>query len=443
MDHLKSIFKLYYNPAGAMSDLIDSGSWLFAAGAVVLVSVLFFATINTKLDAAYRVTQLGEYFETDVEYESAAAAKASYDRAAAAHQKANSSRAVIPFVGDRFFTFFSFNPAKFYLPIILLSVFYVPGAILLMSIFGGVGSFGLIVRRDYGTLSVCTLSAWAAAHLPFALIGLLFYSQTVPVEIYLAIWAASSLLFGVFMVFALRTVMGASFAIAVLVVSLAWLSLSLGALVTQYVSPWLFSPFLLIFAVLHFGGMLGGEVRGFGNSMRQRQNLKRFLHNATVNPKDADAHVQLALIYLQRRQEQKAVEHLRKAIEIDETEIDANYEMGRIERGRGNLQEALNYFAVVVGQNDKHALSEVWREIGITYLDAGMLVEAHDALEKFTVRRSADVEGLYYFGKVLKAEGKIEEAGKVFEQAIDYAKAAPDFSRRGTTHWAKLARKEI
>lgn len=443
MDHLKSIFKLYYDPSGAMSDLIDSGSWLFAAGAVVLVSVLFFATINARLDSAYRIPQLHEYYDGDVDFGSEEAAKASYDRAAAAHKQADSVRASVPFVGDRFFTFFSFDPAKFYLPVILLSVFYVPSVILLMSIFGGLGSFGLVFRRDYGTMSVCTLTAWAAAHMPFAIAGLILYSQTLPVEVYLAIWAASSLLFGVFMVFALRTVTGSSYAIALLVVLLAWLSLSLGALVTQYVSPWLFSPFLLIFAVLHFGGFLGGEVRGFGNSMRQRQNLKRFLHNATVNPKDADAHVQLGLIYLQRRQDEKAVEHLRRALEIDENEIDANYEMGKIERRNGNLQEALNYFAVVLEQNDKHSLSEVWREVGITYLDAGMLAEAHDALEKFTIRRSADVEGLYYFGKVLKAQGKNDEAAKVFEQAIDYAKAAPDFSRRGTVHWAKLARKEL
>jgi len=103
----------------------------------------------------------------------------------------------------------------------------------------------------------------------------------------------------------------------------------------------------------------------------------------------------------------------------------------------------LDHFAVVVEQNDKHSLSEPWREIGITYLDAGMLNEAHSALEKFTTRRSADVEGLYYFGKVLKALGNPDEARQIFEQAIHYANASPDFRRRRTRHWSKLAQKEI
>lgn len=442
MDHLKSLLKLYYAPADAMSDLMDRGSWLFAAGAVLLVSVLFFATVNAKLEAAYRIPQIYEFLQPAI-YETDEFARANYEQAEAAYRKANAERKTIPIGGDRFFQFFSFDPGKFYHPLVLLAIFYVPAAILLMSFFGGIGSFGIMLRRDYGTLAVCTLTAWAAAHLPFALAGLLTFSLQLDPQIYLAMWAASGLLFGAFMLFALRTVMGANWGVASLVVGLAWLSLSLGAVVIAYVGPWLFSPFLIIMLVLYFGGFIGGEVRGFGNAMRQRQNLKRFLQNATVNPKDADAHVQLGLIYLQRRQESKAAEHLRKALEIDPNEIDANYEMGKIERHRGNLQQALNHFAIVVEQNDKHSVSEIWREIGVTYLDAGMLNEAYDALEKFTARRSADVEGLYYFGKVLKAQGKTEAARQTFEQAIQSANASPDFSRRGTVHWSKLARKEL
>jgi tetratricopeptide (TPR) repeat protein len=443
MDYFKSLLKLYYAPVEAMSDLMDRGNWLFAAGLVLLVSVLFFSTVNAKLDAAYRIPHMSEFFQADRDHETDEAARASIERADAAHRKANAERKIVPLIGDRFFQFFSFEPNTFYNPLLLLSVFYTPAVILLMTIFGGMGSFGLLLRRDYGSLAVATLTAWAAAHLPFAIAGLLMLSLSLDPQVYLAMWMASSLLFGVFMIFALRTVMGANWGVAVVVVSVAWLSLSLGAIVIQYVGPWLLSPFLIIMVVLYFGGFIGGEVRGFGNAMRQRQNLKRFLQNATVNPKDADAHVQLGLIYLQRRQEAKAAEHFKKALEIDGNEIDANYEMGKIERMNGNLQEALNHFAIVVEQNDKHALSEIWREIGVTYLDGEMLNEAHEALEKFTTRRSADVEGLYYFGRILKAQGRSDEARKIFEQAIQSANSSPDFTRRGTRHWSKLARKEI
>jgi Tfp pilus assembly protein PilF len=443
MENLRLILKLFYKPASAMSDTMDNGSWLFAAIAVLIVSMAFFATIDAKLEAVYRIPNFNEFFQPDYDEVSESQAMANYNRADAAYKQAMTERQTIPIAGDRFFKFFSFEPSRFYQPLLLLSIFYIPASVLLMCLFGGIGSFGLVLRRDYGTLAVCTLSAWAAAHLPFAVAGLLLYSQNVDPRIYLAIWAASSLLFGVLMVFALRTVLGANYATAVLVVCLAWLSLSLGTLIFQYISPWLFSPFLIFFAVMYLGGSIGGEVRGFGNAMRQKQNLKRFLHNATVNPKDADAHVQLGLIYLQRRQESKAIEHLNKAVEIDENEIDANYELGKISRAKGDLQKALDHFTVVVEQNDKHALSEVWREIGITYFAANMLNEALEALEKFVHRRSADVEGLYYLGKVLKAQGETEKAREIFEEAIQSANASPDFRRRGTKHWSKLAQKEI
>lgn len=444
MNNLKYIFRLFYAPQAAMSEIMDGGSWLFSAGAVAVVALAFFATVNTRLETAYHVPKFNEYFQPSYdETEDQTTAKAAFDRGTAEFNAAMSARKIIPLVGERFYTFFSFDPDKFYQPLLSISVFYVPAVILLMCLFGGVGSYGLVVRRDYGTLAVCSLSAWSAAHLPFAVAGIFLYTQAVDPFVYLGLWAGSGLVFGVFMVFALRTVFGASYGVAVLVIAVAWVSMSLGMYIFRFVSPWMFSPFLIFYAVIYFGGFLGGEVRGFGNAFRQKQNLKRFLHNSTVNPNDADAHVQLGLIYLQRRQEAKAIEHLTKAFKIDKNEIDANYELGKLARAKGDLQTALDYFGVVLEQNDKHALSEIWREIGATYLAADMLSEAREALEKFNERRSADIEGLYYLGKVLKAQGETEKAAATFAEAVASAKASPNFHRRTASKWRKLAQKEL
>jgi Tfp pilus assembly protein PilF len=440
METLKLLFQLYFRPAFAMSEIIDKGSWLFAAVLVLLISAAFFWTINTKLQTVYRIPTVYEFYDYSTDYDSP---EAEYNKALAEYKKALAQRQSVPVIGDAFFRFFSFEPDRFYQPLLSISVFYVPFAILLMSLLGGAGGFGVVLRRSYGELATCTLAAWAAAHLPFAIAGIFLSSMNVSPPVFLAMWAASSLLFGVLMVFALRTVFGANYGTAVLVVCLAWLAFSLGMYVFRFISPWLFSPFLLFYAYMYFGGALTGEVRGFGSAFRQKQNFKRFLHNATVNPRDADAHVQLGLIYLQRRQEAMALEHLNKAFAIDENEIDANYELGKIARRQGILQKALNHFAVVLEQNERHALSEIWREIGATYMDAGMLVEAREALEKFVTRRPVDSEGLYYLGKVLKAQGEYDKAREMFEQAIESAKTSPDYRRRELRCWRKLAEKEI
>jgi regulator of sirC expression with transglutaminase-like and TPR domain len=445
MENIKFLFQLYIRPAATMSDIIDRGSWLAGIVAVLIVSGAFFATVDQKLYDTYRIASFSEFFDQNYDEDAVdpAAAKAEYDRSKANFDKAMDARARVPFIGDRFFSFFSFNPTAFYQPILAISVFYVPLLVLLMSIFGGLGSFGLLLRRDYGTLATCTSMGWAAAHLPFAIAGIVLYSQAVNPAVYLALWAVSSLLFGVFVVFALRTVFGANFGLAILAVAIGWIAFTAGMYVFQYVSPWLFSPFLLFYAVMYFGGSIGGEVRGFGNAFRQRQNFNRFLHNATVNPKDADAHVQLGLIYLQRRQNAKALEHLNKAIEIDPEEIDANYQLGKIARQKGDLQDALNHFSIVVEQDDKYSLNEIWREIGATYMAANMNPEAADALEKYVDRRPVDPEGLYYLGKVLKAQGKSERAREMFEQAVESVKIAPHYRRREIQKWQKIAEKEI
>jgi predicted negative regulator of RcsB-dependent stress response len=446
MENIKLLFQLYFRPAGAMSDIIDKGGWLFAAALVLFVSFAFYLTVNTKLDAAYTAPDFKAFYQPPPKAETGeeeTADQAAYDKAFAQYQKAAAEKPAVPLAGDKFFRFFSFAPGGFYQPVITISVFYVPAAILLMSLFGGTGSFGLVLRRDYGALATCSLMAYAAGVLPFALAGILLYGQNIPLAVLLGMWFGACLLFGFFMIFALRTVLGANYAAAILTVCVAWLAFTVGMYVFRNLSPWLFSPFLLFYAYMYFGGRLSGEVRGFGNAFRQRQNFKRFLHNATVNPRDADAHVQLALIYLQRKQDAKAMEHLRQAFAIDPEEIDANYELGKIARRKNELQQALDHFSVVVEQNDKHNLSEIWREVGATYLDAGMLKEAREALETFTARRPFDTEGLYYFGRVLKALGEHEKAREAFQQAVESAKTSPGYRRHEIRQWGKLAQKEI
>lgn len=435
---------MYLRPASAMSGILDKGSWIFAAIALLLVSFAFYTTVNSNLQRTYAIPQFYEFynpvFSGAEEY--TPEMQAEYRKAEADFQKASKERPKIPLVGDYFFTFFSFD-SNFFTPLIAISLFYVPAAILLMVIFGGLGNFGVIFKRDYATLATCSMMAWTAAHLPFAIAGIFLFTTQISPIAFLSFWFAGSLLFGFFMIFALRTIFGANYTIAVSIVAVNWLAISLGMYIFAFVSPWIFSPFLLFFAVLYFGGFLGGEVRGLGSAFRGRQNFKRHLQNATVNPNDADARVQLGLIYLKRRQEEKAFEYFTEAFEIDKEEIDANFELGKFARKRGELQKALNYFSTVVAQNDKHALSEIRREIGATYLEAGMLTEARDWLEKFIERRAFDAEGLYYLGKVLKEQGETEAANEKFNEAIESVKTAVYHRRGELKKWSKLAQKEI
>ena len=48
----------------------------------------------------------------------------------------------------------------------------------------------------------------------------------------------------------------------------------------------------------------------------------------------------------------------------------------------GNYADAIRHFEEVVSRDDAHARSEVWREIGTTYLESGSFEHARWALSR-------------------------------------------------------------
>lgn len=442
MHSLKLLFTLFYRPASAMSKIIDRGSWFFAAALVLLLSAAFFFTVNTKLQAAYAAPDFDKFYQQNKEL-SQAENDARYESAMVEYKKAVAAKQEIPVVGDYFFKFSNFETGGFLKFFIALSIFYVPALILLATLFSNAGKFSDVLPHEYGALATSTLMAWAAAQLPFTIAGIWLYFQDVSPLVFLGLWTASSVLFGVFMVFAVRTVFGTNYKTAILIAFMASFGISLGMNIFQLASPWMLSPIVLFYVYTYFSTRLDSEISGWATAFREQQKAKRALDLASENPYDAAPHVQLGLIYRHRRQDGKSLEHLTRAFEIDAHEIEANYELGKIARSEGNLQQAINHFSTVVEQNERYAISEIWREIGATYLAAGMLTEAREALETFAERRPFDAEGLYYLGKVLKEQSEHGQARDIFEQAVESAKTSPIYRRREVRYWSKLAEKEI
>ena len=146
-----------------------------------------------------------------------------------------------------------------------------------------------------------------------------------------------------------------------------------------------------------------------------------------MNEHDAEAQYQLGLIYQQRRQQTEAIKHFRRAVEIDPKEPDANHQLGIVARQEGRLQDALNHFAPVLTHDDKYRQSEIWREIGATYLAAGMLTEAKTALEN-QLGTATLASVIKQIGTQIKAAAR---AADVLErEALSIVKADPGLKRR-------------
>jgi hypothetical protein len=449
-ENIKLLFKLYYRPVSAMSDIIDRGSWLFGAAMVTATAFLLAFTVTNRLYQTYEsapaqpVERLAA-LKAPPPPETSPSSEAGQPQAEPDEEIVEDleqsapepKRLPLPIIGNAGWRLVSFNPTSLFAIALSLAALYAPATILALTLISRAGSFSVAFRRDYGSLLICSYMAWAASHLPFALAGFALDPLKLGAGSALVLWLLSNLCFGALMIFALRMVSGASFKHAAVVVGVAWISLRFDS--------WLFSiaTFSPFFTVIWGLPLALGAVYGVRAAHIQRQNFRRQLESCTINERDAEAHYQLGLIYQRRRQFSEAAARFKRAVEIDPKEPDANFELGRTAREDGRLQDAINHFNAVVTHSDKFRQSEIWREIGATYLAAGMYQEAHQALEKYVDRRPYDPEGLFHFGETLRNLGADQRAQEMYKQCIQAVKTMPYYRRNEVSKWSRLAQAKL
>jgi tetratricopeptide (TPR) repeat protein len=436
-ENTKLLFNLFVHPIRTMGDIIDEGNWGYAAAAVAIVSLMLQFTIASQIYSKYEAVPFKIRYQPTTVEQPANGGAAESENEGYVHERTVIRRLPLPLIGNIGWLFFSFSTFSILSTVISLAILFVPITILVMIIFEPMGTFGVVLRRDYGPLLVCTLLSWAAAHLPVAIAGLL--GKLSPgldsLVLLLLLWLLAKAYFAVLMVFALRTVFGTSYGNAIGTICFSWISIFLESFLLVLASPF----------VIYFGYyFLRGEIADIGSIFRGRQGFKRNLEAATVNPRDAEANYQLGLIYQQRRQYGEAIERFKKAVEIDPNEIDAHFQLGRIAREQNRLQNAIDHFNTVVTLDEKHSQSEIWREIGETYMAAGMFEDAYSALERFIERRAYDSEGLYLLGTVAQKTGRPEKARESFERCIEASQTMPHYRYRSQMRkWRKLAQEQL
>lgn len=425
-ENLKLFFRLYAHPHAAASEIMDCGSWLFAAAAVVLVSALWQFGVASPIYRSYQSVMPAH---------SAVAQPAPKEPAEEDGVESElPERRPLPLVGNLGWVFVSFSFGSVMASALTLAVLYVPFTLLVINLLEDFGSFSVILQRDYGALLACTLMNWAAAHLPFSLAGLALGAWNPNLPYPLALWLGGKILFGFLMIPALRTVFGASYGSSALTVGVSWVSVAL-----QSYLAWLASPFILFLGYFYFRGSVGDVLSGF----RSRQSFKRYLEASTINPHDADAQNQLGLLHLQRHQYTEAAARFKKALEIDPEELDAHFQLGRLANMQSHPEEALEHFNFVVQRDKQFAQHEIWRELGATHLMAGRNPQAREALEFYAERRPYDPEGLYLLGETLLKIGERPSARDAFERCIAAEKTNPFSRHQRLRKWRRLAEKHL
>ena len=416
--NLALLGKLYVRPIEAMSNIIDEGSWLFAVAAVLAVSLLLHlpdhagtrsipAAVTVAVPADAGNPPEGEHLGR---------------LAASAVQVA-----------------FMASPSGLFTAALLLAIVHVPVAILCVVCWDSLGACGTVLRRDYTPLLACFGMAWAAAYLPLAL-----FKLVQPLDAW--IWILGGALYCGLAACGLRTLFGTHLLKAVPAALTASAAGAAAFMLYQLSGGYLSyfaSPFLLFYLIYYGFRHFEGDFRLIGAGLRNRQSYRRHLEICAINPRDSDAHYQLGLILRQRRQYAQARARFERCVEIDPQEPEAHFQLGMIARDEGRAEQALDHFRRAAAADDRHAASEVWREIGALQFAASRLPEARRALEKFVERRPYDPEGLYWLGRTLAALGEQAGAREHLERSAEAVRTAPGFRRRNVKRWGELASGEL
>jgi tetratricopeptide (TPR) repeat protein len=357
--------------------------------------------------------------------------------------------------------------------VLLVGLVYVPVSVLLANLFERRGSFGLVLRQEYGPAASATLYALAAASLltlPLAYLdqvsgwstsvrdqllalnatlqqvspqgpseeesrALLASMSAVLPKAGLVLLIQPLTLFVLWAVAAVREVFRVAWWKAVLVALLSAFVMFLSSPLVYVFSTLLASPFLLLLIFFVARSYFVEAQR----AQRARAAFRQNLEAATLNPADASAHYNLGLLHQQRKEFGEARTRFLRAVEIDPNETDAHYQLGRIAREEGRLPEAIQHFGEVVARDDAHAQHEVWREVGATYLAAGQFGDARDALERFLDRRQSDPEALYLMGRAAAGLGDARGAKQWMERCVEAVRTAPAYKYRADKRWLNEA----
>jgi tetratricopeptide (TPR) repeat protein len=332
-------------------------------------------------------------------------------------------------------TFYSFDWIQ---ALLFLGLIYVPAIIILSNALLGEGIGLSISRREYQAHISVFLPLWGALLLITAPIPLL-----IP-NIFEFQWGEISvrgivllILLLVYTLWALQKINYLSAAQSVGVFVLSWFALPVYLILARLIFA---LPLFLLLFLIYFSSQ---RIRGFFASQTSERTFRQNLHALTINPQDADAHYQLGLIHLERRNLDAAQKSFAKAIEIDPRDPDYHYFLGRAHELKEEWGPALERYEETYRLNPEYRLGDIFREVGKGYLNTGCIDKGIEFLNHFLAKRSSDPEGRYWLAIALQKSGNTEQMQFQLHRIIQQARANPGFFRKEHREWVYRARRMI
>lgn len=141
-------------------------------------------------------------------------------------------------------------------------------------------------------------------------------------------------------------------------------------------------------------------------------NLKRGSHGETHHI----THYNIALIYVRTEEEDKAIDHLRKAIAIDPRSADAYNNLAMLLAKRGRYDDASNLLIKSLTYNSNS--SQAHNNLGFILLKTNLIEEAIIEFKKALDLKNEYPAALHNLGLAYKYKGELDKAARYFKLAL-------------------------
>ncbi|NLT67005.1 MAG: tetratricopeptide repeat protein [Acidobacteria bacterium] len=319
--------------------------------------------------------------------------------------------------------------------LLFLLFIYIPALAVLGNAIAGDGLGLSVSAREYRSHATVLMPLWGALFLIDAPLQYFFPQFLVvgPFGISIAMLVLL-LLIAVYTVWAIQKLSYLSLAQAVGVFALSWFTFPVYAVLMSFVAA---LPLLVLLLLAYLGFQW---IRGHLAGRETERAFKKHFHALTANPQDADAHYQLGLIHLKKRNLAAAREYLHTAVRIRPEEPEYHYSLGQAFEQGGEWSDALAEYEETYRLDPEHGHGDIIREVGKGYLHAGSLEKAIEFLNAFLSRRNSDPEGRYWLAVALAESGDQEQSRVQLALVLEQARVNPRFFRKEHRQWIFRAR---
>ncbi len=321
---------------------------------------------------------------------------------------------------------------------LFLLLIYIPAVIILSNAISGDGLGLAVSRLEYRAHASALLPLWGLLFLldaplqffapQFLVVGV--FGITIGMLVLLLLIVA-------YTVWGIQQLNYLSAAQAVGVFALSWFTLPLYYLLTSFFFA---LPLFIMIPVFYLGYQW---IRGHFASLSSDRLFKQRLNSLTLNPQDADAHYQLGLLHLKRRNLVAAHKHFEDALRIDSTDPDYHYSLGRAHEIAGEWGKALEHYEETYRINPEYALGDIFREVGKAYLHTGNFEKGIEFLKYFLSKRGSDPEGRYWLAVAMQKSGDVEQMRLQLSTILEQARSNPRFFRKENREWIYRSRSLI